>query len=99
MTAKGTTDGNPTAWIAAASSGPTRMAVVPLSRMAVVAPSATFCPLTCAPSSATVQYLRATQACNFNPLPHILHDTSDKKQQTPCHPASCRLWGTHRVVI
>ena len=42
----------------AASAALTRMAVVPLSRIAVVACSATDRPLTLAPSNVTVQYLQ-----------------------------------------
>ena len=47
-----------TEWMTAASAALTRMAVVPLSRMAVVACSATDRPLTLAPSNVTVQYLQ-----------------------------------------
>ncbi len=49
-----------TAWMAAASVALTRMAVVPLSMMAVVACSTTDRPFTLAPVSDTVQYLRPT---------------------------------------
>lgn len=57
----------PTAWMALASTALTKMAVVPLSMMAVVASSVTACPPTLAPLSATVQYLHTAR---HSPLKH-----------------------------
>ena len=48
-------------WMAAASAALTRIAVVPLSMMAVVAPRDIVRPLTRAPSSVTVQYLHTAE--------------------------------------
>ena len=66
-----------TEWMTAASAALTRMAVVPLSRMAVVACSATDRPLTLAPSNVTVQYLQTKAPHHI--MPHCqmsLHPTS-----------------------
>ena len=46
-----------TLWMAAQSSGPMRMALVPLSMTTLVAATVMLCPLTLTPLNATVQYL------------------------------------------
>ncbi len=66
--------------MAAASAELTRIAVVPLSRIAVVACSATDRPDTLAPSSVTVQYLHSPHTISALLWPHLHFCASTSEQ-------------------
>jgi hypothetical protein len=73
-----------TLWMAAASSAPSRQALVPLSMTTCVACTVTSTPLTCTPLSPTVQYLHTAHP-TFQYLIYLCTQSS-----TCCAVAECR---------